>query len=90
MRPLGIALSGVAAAVGMWFAVQRWRTHLEVADAAIGASAFSLLVLLLWTFRFTREWVRVPADGYAERLAETVESFGSTAGATTRETPKKR
>jgi len=48
-----------------------------------GAAAFAAIMLLLWLFRFNGDWVRVPADAYAERLAECAETLG---GKTT--TPK--
>jgi hypothetical protein len=81
MRPLGIASSGVAVALCVGLAVARWRSHMEVGEPLIGASALGLIALLLWVFSFTRDWVRVPADAYAERLAEAVESLGASASA---------
>jgi hypothetical protein len=35
----------------------------------------SILLLLCWQFVFTENWVRVPADAYAERLVEAVDSL---------------
>jgi hypothetical protein len=34
---------------------------------------FASVLLILWLFRFTADWVRIPADAYAERLAECAE-----------------
>jgi len=45
-------------------------------EIVIGALALTTVCLLLWIFRFTAEWVRIPADAYAERLAETVDTVG--------------
>ena len=39
------------------------------------AAVVTLILLLLWLFRFTSDWVRVPADAYAERLAEAIDSL---------------
>jgi hypothetical protein len=43
---------------------------------AAGAGCLSIVFLLLWTFRFTPSWVRIPADGYAQQLAESVDELG--------------
>lgn len=52
----------------------------KIDEVVAGAAAFAALMFLLWTFRFTSDWVRVPADAYAERLVECAESFGRTTG----------
>ncbi len=39
----------------------------------------SQLFLSLWLFRFSPDWVRVPANAYAERLAESLETMGGKA-----------
>jgi hypothetical protein len=39
------------------------------------AFVVALLFLSLWLFRFTSDWVRIPAIAYAERLAESVETM---------------
>lgn len=46
------------------------------------ASAFVLAagMLALWAFQFTADWVKVPADAYAERLAECVEGLAADSG----------
>ncbi|MBX3673897.1 MAG: hypothetical protein KF776_13025 [Burkholderiales bacterium] len=81
LRPLGIAASALslAACVG-W--IYFWHRSPQALDASvIGAAAFNALLLLLWLFRFTDDWVRVPADAYAARLAECIESLGGKASA---------
>jgi hypothetical protein len=49
----------------------------KIDEALGGAAAFAAIVLLLWLFRFNGDWVRVPADAYAERLAECAEILAS-------------
>lgn len=49
----------------------------KIDEAVAGAAAFAALMLILWLFRFTGAWVRVPADAYAERLAECAEALGA-------------
>jgi len=47
----------------------------NIDEALGGGAAFAAIMLLLWLFRFNGDWVRVPADAYAERLAESVETL---------------
>jgi hypothetical protein len=79
LRPLGIAASAISlAACGA--CIYYWYGSPQALEASVvGAAAFSALLLLLWLFRFTDDWVRVPADAYAERLAECIESLGGKA-----------
>jgi len=51
----------------------------KIDEALGGAAAFAAIILLLWLFRFNGDWVRVPADAYAERLAECAETLGTKA-----------
>ncbi len=37
------------------------------------AGTFSLVLLILWLGYFTADWVRTPAESYAERLCEAIE-----------------
>jgi len=49
----------------------------KIDEPLAGAAGCAALMLVLWLFRFTGDWVRVPADACAERLAETVETLAS-------------
>lgn len=49
----------------------------KIDEASGGAAGFAAIMLLLWLFRFNGDWVRVPADAYAERLAECAETLGA-------------
>jgi hypothetical protein len=75
LRPVGIVVSAISFAGGVL-----WLYHLHFSAAAItpesvGALACAFVFLLLWVFRFMPDWVRMPADAYAERLAESVDSM---------------
>ena len=80
MRPLGIVSTGLLAALTGGYCLHKWRASGAVPEPLLGAAAFCVVLFLLWAFRFTSAWVRVPADAYAERLAETVESYVVTGG----------
>jgi hypothetical protein len=77
LRSLGIVVSAFSLT-----ADAIWIYHLHTSTAAItpefaGAWVCILVILLLWIFRFTPDWVRIPADAYAERLAETIDSMNN-------------
>jgi hypothetical protein len=76
LRAAGIAASLISMTVcdvRLYFA---YRSTSELDLTLVGAGAFATICLLLWLFQFTNNWVRVPADAYAERLAECVETLG--------------
>lgn len=75
LRPLGIAVSAfslVSVGVRLCFI---YSTTAAIDGALGGAGIFAASMLILWIFRFNDDWVRIPADAYAERLAEAVESL---------------
>jgi hypothetical protein len=72
LRTIGIVSTTLAAAALGYRIYQ-----MSGGEILIGALALTVVFPLLWIFRFTAEWVRIPADAYAERLAETVDTVGS-------------
>jgi hypothetical protein len=84
LRPIGILTSALSCTIAADWCYQSYRTTGAVREEIAGASLFTLVFLLLWIFRFTAGWVRVPADAYAERLAETIETMGAKAAAAKR------
>ena len=77
LRPIGIfiaTLAAVAAAARVCWVYYHAR---QIDQMMIGAGIFSLILLLLWVFRFSPEWVRVPADAYAYRLIETIDMLSA-------------
>lgn len=84
LRLIGICLSVVCALTA---GVRLWFIHKatgQIDEAVAGALLVAALFLVLWLFCFTANWVRVPAEAYAERLAESLESFGSKTPASTK------
>jgi hypothetical protein len=84
LRPFGILLSALALGVAATRVASIYRRTGEVDQIMLGAGVFSLVLLTLWIFRFTRSWVRMPADAYAYRLIETIDVIVPT------KTPPKR
>jgi hypothetical protein len=76
LRPFGIAGSLGCSGVCTVRVYLVYQATGKLDEALAGAGAFSVILLLLWLFRFTDDWVRVPADAYAARLAECAETLG--------------
>ncbi len=73
LRPVGIAasaLGGLICAIRLYLGYQS-DSQLDMACTISGT--YSLVLLIFWMFYFTGEWVRVPAEAYAQRLAESLE-----------------
>jgi len=88
LRSLGIVVSFLSVvACGVRLYLVHSSTG-KIDEALGGAAAFATIMLLLWLFRFNGDWVRVPADAYAERLAECAETLG-TKTTTPKDTGKK-
>ena len=75
LRPIGIAVTSVSFACSVAWFYFRYRSAGQISVELIIASVVTLFLLLLWVFHFTADWVRVPADAYAERLAEAIDSL---------------
>jgi hypothetical protein len=77
LRTVGIVLSAactISSGARLWFI---YKGTSQISEHLAGALVISIVFLGLWVFRFTADWVRVPAEAYAERLAESLETFGS-------------
>jgi hypothetical protein len=77
LRPIGIpitALSSLGALLWLYF---RFKVIGLVSPELVGAAIFTLLLLVLWMFYFTSDWVRLAAMAYAERLAECCEHLAT-------------
>ena len=75
LKPIGIVvccLSAAASGVRLW---QIRQATGQLDGPLTAAGVFALVLLLLWLFRFTPSWVRVPADAYAYRLVECSETL---------------
>jgi len=75
MRVVGLLVSLACAVIDGWRVYQLRKTTGLISEEFVGALAIALVFLLLWAFRFSTEWVRLPANAYAERLAEAVDGL---------------
>lgn len=80
MRPIGIALSVLSFLGGLGWLGYQYHTGINISGAVIAADAVALVFLVLWVFRFTPDWVRIPGDAYAARLAEAVDHLPDKTG----------
>lgn len=88
LRLIGILVSSLSVVVSGIRVFVIFRSKGELDEMSLAASVFAGIMVLLWVFRFTPDWARVPADAYAERLAESVETIG--VKATPARTPAKK
>lgn len=77
LRPLGIISCVLACLINGILFYRELQTTGKFQEEFVGVFSFSFVFLLLWAFRFASDWVRIPADAYAERLVETVEIIGA-------------
>jgi len=76
LRPAGIVSCGLCCAIAAGWLCHLYRATGQGDKDITGAFVFAFTLLLFWIFRFSSAWVRLPADAYAERLAETVDAIG--------------
>jgi hypothetical protein len=75
MKPVGIflALLGIASAlVRLWL---DWRTDGRFTTWPCIIGVVNFAILIFWVIWVTRNWVRITADAYAERLLESCEQL---------------
>ena len=75
LRSIGIVTSGLCCAAAATGLYMRYRATGNVGEEIAGAFAVAFVFFLLWIFRFSSDWVRIAADAYAARLAESVETM---------------
>jgi hypothetical protein len=73
IRYYGIMLNIVCLVINIILCVCINHTNCELLFYRSISTFFSLFFLTMWIKFFTKNWVRVPADAYAARLAETVD-----------------
>lgn len=75
MKPAGILIAALAvASAGVWIWLL-YRSSSKISVELSGAAAIDFALLLLWVFHFKPSWVRIPAEAYAERLIEAIDSL---------------
>jgi hypothetical protein len=75
LRPLGIVISGASCLIALARLLTYYKVTGQIDQATAGAAAFDLVLFFLWVFLFCASWVRIPAEAYAARLAETSETL---------------
>lgn len=73
--PIGITVCVLCVLGGLGWLGYQYHTGSNLSETVIRSDAVALVFLVLWLFHFTPDWVRIPADAYAERLAEAVDGL---------------
>lgn len=77
LRAFGIAACALSSLVCVARLYLAYESTGKLDGPSAGAGVFAFVLLTLWIFRFTADWVRIPADAYAERLAECAETLAT-------------
>jgi hypothetical protein len=75
LRSTGIVVTAFSLIGAVAWLYMRFRSSRQISVELTIASIVILILLLLWLFRFTADWVRIPANAYAERLIEAIDSL---------------
>jgi len=75
LKPVGIAVTSVSMAGAITWLYFRYRATGELSVELIIASIGTFVMLLVWLLGINPDWVSVPANAYAERLAEAIDSI---------------
>jgi len=75
MKPLGIATSVVGAVAVVAVLIFHRRAGVSLSPTTFICAILNLLLLLGWVVWFTPDWVRIPAEAYAERLLASCEKL---------------
>ncbi|MGA2653259.1 MAG: hypothetical protein ABSF28_22275 [Terracidiphilus sp.] len=75
LRPVGITTTGLSAVCALIWEYLVFKSTGKVSSELAFAGIFASILLLLWIFQFTAGWVRLPANAYAERLVEAVDTL---------------
>lgn len=85
LKPFGISAALIGLMVSGWRLIDRvrgvqdvageTRVMQEMAGSPLVAVVISLLMLVVWAMWVCPDWVKIPADAYAERLLEASDSL---------------
>jgi hypothetical protein len=87
LRPFGITITSLCIMVTAGRLWSDYRMLQPLSQEVVASLIISLLFFMIWVFRFNSDWVRIPADAYAERLAETLEIIAAKSSS---ESPKEK
>jgi hypothetical protein len=73
LRPFGILITISVAAIEVGRVCWIYYQTGQIDQMMTGVALFSFVLLLIWIFRVSPDWVRVPGDAYAQRLVEAID-----------------
>lgn len=76
VKPIGIAVAGLTGALALGLLLTASGTFGQRLARYGPGLAVAILALIFWIVVVTSDWVKVPAEAYAERLIESVELLG--------------
>ncbi len=81
LRSIGITICTLSICSAAGWSLLGWYRTIGWHPESAAAGAFGCILLVLWIGWFTPDWVRVPAEEYAARLAEATDTLQTKASA---------
>ena len=75
MRLIGGGISFICIMFSLYLSYEQYNINRSLNVNLNISAIICAIFLMLWIFRFSSEWVRIPANAYSERLAEAVETI---------------
>ena len=75
LKPVGLSIALLSAIILGSRLYGEFADHRMVSPAMVTAAGLNVLFVVLWLFVFRPQWVKVPADAYAERLLESLDTL---------------
>ena len=75
LKPIGLMVTAIALlAIAIRIALPLSQGQ-DIPVLAVPGGGITILLLLVWSFWIHSDWIRIPADGYAQRLLASLESI---------------
>lgn len=75
LKPIGLTVTAVALLTIAVRIAQPLYQSQNIPALALPSGGITILLLVLWIFWIRPDWIRIPADGYAQRLLASLETL---------------
>lgn len=89
LRRIGIGTCLICESVAIYLPASHYKVMKTVSPELLATSLVIAFLVVLWIFVFREDWVKRPADAYAERLAESIDTLSSNSTDKTKKASKR-
>jgi hypothetical protein len=79
LRPIGITVTSMSVIGALAWLYIDYNATKVISPPLAAAALVDLAMLSLWVVYFSSDWVRIPAEAYADRLVEAIDTLSSKA-----------